>query len=42
MIFRKNVKYVARTDGRLRNDKNRSFAFVEVKLRLRVMIYIYI
>ena len=35
MIFRKNVQYsyVAGTDGRLRNDKNRSFGLIGVKPR---------
>ena len=35
MIFRKNVEYVAQTDGRLRNNKNRSFGLIEVKPRSR-------
>ena len=35
MIFRKNVQYVARTDGHLRNRKNRSFSLIEVKPRKR-------
>ena len=36
MVFRKNVWYVARTDGHLRNRKNRSLSLIEVKPRKRV------
>ncbi|KAM0794067.1 hypothetical protein BDR22DRAFT_978061 [Usnea florida] len=33
MVFRKNVWYVARTDGHLRDRKNRSLSLIEVKPR---------
>ena len=35
MLFRKNVEYVARTDGQLRNDHGRSFSLIQVKPRKR-------
>ena len=35
MEFRKNVRYVARTDGHLRNRKDQSFSLIEVKPRKR-------
>ena len=35
MVFRKNVWYVARTDGHLLNRKNRSLGLIEVKPRMR-------
>ena len=35
MVFRRNVKYEARTDGHLRNMKDQSFSLIEVKPRKR-------
>ena len=35
MIFKRNVEYVARTDGQLRNDNGRCFSLIEVKPRKR-------
>ena len=35
MVFRKNVWYIARTDGHLQNRKHRSLSLIEVKPRKR-------
>ena len=35
MVFKKNVRYIARTDGHLRNRKGQSFSLIEVKPRRR-------
>lgn len=35
MVFKKNVRYIARTDGHLRNREGQSFSLIEVKPRRR-------
>lgn len=35
MVFQKNVRYIARTDGHLRNREGQSFSLIEVKPRMR-------